>query len=52
LAPAFGESGRATFLAWAKRLVAALAAKLICRSLLAVVLAASTTLTKLRFCPH
>ena len=28
LAPAFGESGRATFIAWAKRLVGALAAKL------------------------
>ncbi len=47
LAPAFGESGRATFLAWAKRLAGALIAKLIYALFLAVVLAASATLTRL-----
>ena len=47
LAPAFGESGRATFLAWVKRLVGALIAKLVYALFLAVVLAASATLTRL-----
>jgi hypothetical protein len=47
LAPAFGEAGRATFVAWAKRLAGALAAKLIYALFLAVVLAAATTLRRL-----
>ena len=47
LAPAFGESGRATFIGWAKRLVGALAAKLIYSLLLAVVVVAATTLAAL-----
>ena len=41
IAPAFGESGRATFLSWIKRLIGALAAKLIYSVFLAAVLAAS-----------
>jgi len=47
LAPAFGESGRATFIAWAKRLVGALAAKLVYALFLALVLAAAGTLARL-----
>jgi hypothetical protein len=47
LAPCFGESGRATFIAWAKRLVGALATKLIYALFLAVVLAAAATLRSL-----
>jgi len=47
LAPAFGESGRATFVAWAKRLVGALAAKLVYSLFLALVLAAAGTLARL-----
>ncbi|MGE3449202.1 MAG: hypothetical protein AB7H92_16675 [Microbacteriaceae bacterium] len=47
LAPCFGESGRATFIAWAKRLIGALAAKLIYALFLAVVLAAAATLRQL-----
>jgi hypothetical protein len=39
LAPAFGESGRATFVAWSKRLVGAIATKLVYALFLAVVLA-------------
>ena len=46
-APAFGESGRATFLGWAKRLIGALAAKLIYSLLLAVVVVAATALASL-----
>jgi hypothetical protein len=41
LAPALGDSGRATFIAWVKRLIGAIAAKLIYAVLFAVVLAAS-----------
>lgn len=47
LAPAFGESGRATFVAWGKRLVGALAAKLIYALFLAIVLAGAATLRRL-----
>ena len=47
LAPAFGESGRATFVAWAQRLLGALVAKLIYALLLAVVLAAAATIRSL-----
>jgi hypothetical protein len=47
LAPAFGESGRATFVAWAKRLVGALAAKLIYALLLALVVVGATALASL-----
>lgn len=47
LAPAFGESGRATFIAWAKRLLGALVAKLVYALFLALVLAAGATLAKL-----
>jgi len=47
LAPAFGDSGRATFLAWARRLIGAIAAKLIYALFLAVVLAAAHTFTRL-----
>jgi hypothetical protein len=47
LAPAVGDSGRATFIAWIKRLVGAIAAKLIYAVLLAVVLAASRVFTGL-----
>jgi hypothetical protein len=47
LAPAFGESGRATFVAWAKRLLGALVAKLVYALLLALVLVAGTTIAAL-----
>ncbi|MFL5844339.1 MAG: hypothetical protein ACJ762_06565 [Solirubrobacteraceae bacterium] len=47
LAPAFGESGRATFIAWGKRLVGALAAKLVYALFLAVVLAGAAVLRRL-----
>lgn len=47
LAPAFGESGRATFVAWLKRLIGALAAKLIYAFFLAVVLAVAMTVARL-----
>jgi len=47
LAPAFGESGRATFVAWAKRLVGALVAKLIYALFLSVVLAITATVARL-----
>ncbi len=48
LAPAFGESGRATFVAWAKRLIGALAAKLVYALLLALVLVAAASIAALR----
>jgi len=48
LAPAFGESGRATFIAWAKKLVGALAAKLVYALLLALVLVAASAIAALR----
>jgi hypothetical protein len=41
IAPALGEGGRATFLAWAKRLLGAVVAKLVYAVFLAVALAAS-----------
>jgi hypothetical protein len=47
LAPAFGDSGRALFIAWARRLIGAIAAKLIYAVFLTVVLAASRTFTHL-----
>lgn len=47
LAAAFGESGRATFVGWLKRLAGALAAKLIYALLLAVVIVAATQLARL-----
>lgn len=47
LAPAFGESGRATFIAWAKRLAGAIAAKLVYALFLAVVLTAAAALRRL-----
>lgn len=47
LAPAFGESGRAAFVAWFKRLAGAIVAKLIYALFLAVVLAAATILARL-----
>ena len=47
LAPAFGDAGRALFLAWVKRLLGAVAAKLIYALFLAVVLAAAQTFTHL-----
>ena len=47
LAPAFGESGRATFVAWAQRLLGAIVAKLIYALFLAVVLAAAATIRSL-----
>jgi hypothetical protein len=47
LAPAFGDSGGATFVAWARRLVGAIAAKLIYAVFLAVVLAAARMFTRL-----
>ena len=46
LAPAFGETGRATFVAWAKRLAGALVAKLIYALFLAVVLVAAAALAR------
>jgi hypothetical protein len=48
LAPAFGASGRATFVAWAKRLVGAIAAKLIYAVFLAIVLAGAAALRSLQ----
>jgi hypothetical protein len=47
IAPAFGDSGRATFLAWIKRLIGALVAKLLYAIFLAVVLAATGVFTRL-----
>lgn len=47
LAPAFGESGRATFVAWGKRLAGALVAKLLYSVFLAVVLAVAATVARL-----
>lgn len=47
LAPALGDSGRATFLAWIKRLLGAIAAKLVFAVFLTVVLAASRVFTSL-----
>jgi hypothetical protein len=47
LAPAFGESGRATFIAWGKRLVGTLAAKLAYALFLAVVLTGAAMLRRL-----
>jgi hypothetical protein len=47
LAPAFGEGGRATFVAWAQRLLGALVAKLIYALFLAVTLAAAATISRL-----
>jgi hypothetical protein len=47
IAPAFGDSGRATFLAWIKRLIGALVAKLLYAIFLAVVLAATGVFTQL-----
>jgi len=44
LAPAFGDAGREAFLSWAKRLVGAIAAKLIYALLLAVVVVAAGAL--------
>jgi hypothetical protein len=44
LAPAFGESGRAAFLGWCKRLIGALAAKLVYALLLALVLVAASAI--------
>ncbi len=44
LAPAFGDSGRQTFLAWIKRLIGAIAAKLLYAVFLAIVLAAAQAL--------
>jgi hypothetical protein len=48
LAPAFGQSGRATTVAWAKRLAGALAAKLIYALLLAVLIVASSAIDSLQ----
>ena len=47
LIAALGDSGRATFLAWAWRLVGALAAKLVYALLLAIVVVAATALAAL-----
>jgi hypothetical protein len=47
LAPAFGESGRSTFVAWARRLAGALAAKLVYALLLALVLVAAGAIAAL-----
>jgi hypothetical protein len=47
LAPAFGDAGRAAFIAWGRRLIGAIAAKLIYALFLAVVLAAAQTFTRL-----
>jgi hypothetical protein len=47
LAPAFGESGRAAFISWGKRLLAAIVAKAIYALLLAVVLVAAGVLARL-----
>ena len=48
LAPAFGDSGRATFIAWGKRLLAAIVAKAIYALLLALVLVAGGVLAEMR----
>lgn len=47
LAPSLGEGGRATFLAWVKRLLGAIVAKFVFAVLLTVVLAVSTVFTRL-----
>lgn len=47
LAPAVGDSGRATFIAWGRRLIGALLAKLIYAVFLAVVLATSGICSRL-----
>lgn len=47
LAPAFGDSGRRAFITWGKRLVGALAAKLVFALLLALVLVAASTIAAL-----
>lgn len=47
LAPALGDSGRATFIAWGKRLIGALIAKVVFAVFLAVTLAASRVFTHL-----
>jgi hypothetical protein len=47
LAPAFGDTGREAFMSWAKRLVAAIAAKLIYALLLALVTVAAGALAAL-----
>jgi hypothetical protein len=47
LAPAFGDAGREAFVSWAKRLVAAIAAKLIYALLLALVVVAAGALAAL-----
>ena len=48
LAPAFGDSGRGAFVAWGKRLLAAIVAKAIYSLLLAVVLVAAGVLAQLK----
>ncbi len=47
IAPALGDSGRATFVAWFKRLIGAIAAKLVYGIFLAVVLTAGRVFTAL-----
>ncbi|GAC1317515.1 MAG: hypothetical protein NVSMB25_05280 [Thermoleophilaceae bacterium] len=47
LAPAFGESGRATTVAWLRRLAAAITAKLVYSLLLAILLIASSAIESL-----
>jgi len=47
LAPAFGDQGRAVFLAWGKQLAGAIAAKLIYAVFLTAVVAATATVSKL-----
>ena len=47
LAPAFGDAGREAFVAWAKRLAAAIAAKLVYSLLLALVVVAAGALAAL-----
>ena len=47
LAPAFGDAGRSLFIAWGKRLLGAVLAKLVYGLFLAVVLAASQTFSHL-----
>jgi hypothetical protein len=49
LAPALGDGGRATFLAWIKRLLAATVAKFVYAVFLTVVLVASGVFTSLEF---
>lgn len=46
LSPAFGDQGRAVFLAWGKQLAASIAAKLLYAVFLTCVLAATTTVSK------